>query len=114
MLGRKRRLPDLFSFDHMSVGRAERQAVNHVVQGTAAEIMKIAMIRVDRAFEDTPFTLILTVHDEIVSLCPEGMELEAKALVVSAMDGITLNEQPIIDVPLVVSCETAKRWSEAK
>jgi DNA polymerase I-like protein with 3'-5' exonuclease and polymerase domains len=114
LLGRKRRLSDLFSFDHMSVGRAERQAVNHIVQGTAAEIMKIAMIRVDKAFEDTPFTLILTVHDEIVSLCPEGMENEAKELVVAAMDGITLNDEPIIDVPLVVSCNTAKRWSEAK
>ena len=114
MLGRKRRLPDLFSYDYKTLGRAERQAVNHIVQGTAAEIMKIAMIRVDRAFQDTPHTLILTVHDEIVSLCPEGLEEEAKELVVSALSGITLNEQPIIDVPLVVTCETAKRWNEAK
>jgi DNA polymerase-1 len=114
LLGRKRRLPDLFSRDYVACGRAERQAVNHVVQGTAAEIMKIAMIRVDKAFANTPFTLILTVHDEIVSICPEGMEDEAKALVVSALSGITLSEQPIIDVPLVVTCETAKRWSEAK
>ena len=114
MLGRKRRLPDLFARDYIPLGRAERQAVNHIVQGTAAEIMKIAMIRVDKAFQDTPFTLILTVHDEIVSLCPEGLETEAKELVVSALSGITLNDKPIIDVPLVVTCEAARRWSEAK
>jgi DNA polymerase I-like protein with 3'-5' exonuclease and polymerase domains len=114
MLGRKRRLPDLFSYDRAALGRAERQAINHRVQGTAAEIMKIAMIRVDRAFADTPFTLILTVHDEIVSLCPEGTEAEAQEVVVAALSGITLSERPIIDVPLVVSCGTAKRWSEAK
>jgi DNA polymerase-1 len=114
MLGRKRRLPDLFARDYVPLGRAERQAINHRVQGTAAEIMKIAMIRVDRAFQDTPFTLILTVHDEIVSICPEGMESEAKELVVSALSGITLNERSIIDVPLVVTCEAARRWSEAK
>jgi DNA polymerase I-like protein with 3'-5' exonuclease and polymerase domains len=76
--------------------------------------MKIAMIRVDKAFQDTPYTLILTVHDEIVSLCPEGLETEAKELVVSALSGITLNDKPIIDVPLVVTCEAARRWSEAK
>jgi len=114
LLGRKRRLPDLFSYDRESVGRAERQAVNHIVQGTAAEIMKIGMIRVDKAFQGSPFTMVLTVHDEIISLCPEGLEDECQELVVSSLNGITLNERPIVDVPLVVSCGTAKRWSEAK
>lgn len=114
LLGRKRRLSDLFSYDRESVGRAERQAVNHIVQGTAAEIMKIGMIRVDRAFQGSPFTMVLTVHDEIISLCPEGLEDECQELVVSSLNGITLNERPIIDVPLVVSCGTAKRWSDAK
>jgi DNA polymerase-1 len=114
LLGRRRRLPDLFSHDSELCSRAERQAINHIVQGTAAEIMKIAMIRVHRAFADSPFTLILTVHDELVSLCPEGLEAQAKGTVVSAMSGITLNDKPIIDIPLVVTCGTAKRWSEAK
>lgn len=115
LLGRKRRLPELYSGDNALKSRAERQAINHRVQGTAAEIMKIAIIRVDRAFQDTPYQMLMTVHDELLSAVPEAEAEQAKAAVVTAMSGICFaNGDPILNVPLVVSCGTAKRWSEAK
>jgi DNA polymerase-1 len=115
LLGRKRRLPDLFSTDNALQKRAERQAINHRVQGTAAEIMKIACIRVDRAFLGTPYKMLMTVHDELISSVPEVDVEAAKSIVLDAMSGITFNNgDPLISVPLVVSCGTAKRWSEAK
>lgn len=115
LLGRKRRLPELYSSDYALKRRAERQAINHRVQGTAAEIMKIAIIRVDRAFEGTPYRMLMTVHDELLSAVPEDEAEQAKSVVMTAMSGIGFaNGDPIINVPLVVSCGTAKRWSEAK
>jgi DNA polymerase-1 len=108
-------LPELYSGDNALKSRAERQAINHRVQGTAAEIMKIAIIRVDRAFQDTPYQMLMTVHDELLSAVPEAEAEQAKAAVVTAMSGICFaNGDPILNVPLVVSCGTAKRWSEAK
>jgi DNA polymerase I-like protein with 3'-5' exonuclease and polymerase domains len=115
LLGRKRRLPDLYSDDNALRTRAERQAINHRVQGTAAEIMKIAIIKVDRAFQGTPYRMLMTVHDELLSSVPQDEAEQAKKAVVTAMSGICFaNGDPIINVPLVVSCGTAKRWSEAK
>jgi DNA polymerase I-like protein with 3'-5' exonuclease and polymerase domains len=114
LLGRRRRLPDLYSEDSFDRSRAERQAINTIVQGTAAEIMKIAMIKVDQAFVGTPFRMLFTVHDELVSSAPEHLGTRAKEVVVAAMRGITLQGQPIISVPLEVSCGIATRWSEAK
>lgn len=115
LLGRKRRLPDLYSADQPLRRRAERQAINHRVQGTAAEIMKIAMIRVNRAFEGTDYRMQMTVHDELISAVPDVDVEAAKAVVVTSMSGISFNNgDPIISVPLVVSCKAAKRWSEAK
>ena len=114
MLGRKRRLPDLYSDDRELRSKAERQAINTIVQGTAAEIMKIAMIKVDRVFAGTPFRMLFTVHDELVCSAPEALGEQAKGVMVSTMSGITLSGQPIIDVPLEVSCGIATRWSEAK
>lgn len=115
LLGRRRRLPDLFAFDNRDLqSRAERQAWNHCIQGTAAEIMKLAMIRVDKQFLGTPFRLLLTVHDELISLAPEDRADECKQLMSDSMSGIMLRGQPIIDVPLVVSCGTARAWNEAK
>jgi DNA polymerase-1 len=115
LLGRKRRLPELYDGDQAKRRRAERQAINHRVQGTAAEIMKIAMIRVNRAFADTPYRMQMTVHDELISAVPEEYVEQAKGVVVTSMSGISFNNgDPIINVPLVVSCKAAKRWSEAK
>lgn len=114
MLGRRRRLPDLYSDDRLDRGRAERQAINHIIQGTAAEIMKIALVRLDKAFIGTPFKALMTVHDEVHSLAPDHLADEAKDIVVTSLSGISLGGRPIIRVPLEVSCGTATSWSQAK
>jgi DNA polymerase I-like protein with 3'-5' exonuclease and polymerase domains len=115
LLGRRRRLPDLYAFDNRDLqSRAERQAWNHRIQGTAAEIMKLAMLKVDRAFLGSPFKLLLTVHDELIALAPEERAEECQLIMESEMSGIMLAGKPIIDVPLVVSCGTARAWNEAK
>lgn len=118
LLGRRRRLPDLYAFsDNELRTRAERQAWNHRIQGTAAEIMKIAMLRVDRAFQalpGQPFKLLLTVHDELIAVAPEDKAEECRDIMVQAMGGIMRGNRPIIDVPLVVSCGIARAWNEAK
>jgi DNA polymerase I-like protein with 3'-5' exonuclease and polymerase domains len=115
LLGRRRRLEDLYDFNDRDLqARAERQAWNHRIQGTAAEIMKIAMLRVDRAFLGTPFKMLLTVHDEIIALAPEDRAEECQAVMTTAMSGIMRSGKPILDVPLVVSCGIARAWNDAK
>jgi DNA polymerase I-like protein with 3'-5' exonuclease and polymerase domains len=115
LFGRRRRLPDLYDFDNRDLqARAERQAWNHVIQGTAAEIMKIAMLRVDRAFLGTPFKMLLTVHDELLAVAPEDQAEECMGVMSTAMSGIMRGGKPILDVPLVVSCGIARAWNEAK
>jgi len=72
-------------------------------------------MNVDRAFEGTSYKMLMTVHDELLSSVPIDEVDQAKNVVVTAMSGICFaNGDPIINVPLVVSCGTAKRWSEAK
>ena len=115
LFGRRRRLPDLYDFDHRDLqARAERQAWNHIIQGTAAEIMKIAMLKVDRVFLGSPFKMLLTVHDELMALAPEDRAEECQEVMTSAMSGILIHRNPILDVPLVVSCGIARAWNEAK
>lgn len=115
LFGRRRRLPDLYDFENRDLqARAERQAWNHCIQGTAAEIMKIAMLRVDQAFLGTPFKMLLTVHDELMAIAPEEQAEECKEVMTTAMSGIMRRGRPILDVPLVVSCGIARAWNEAK
>ena len=72
LFGRRRYIPDLKSRDMGLKSRAERQAFNTVIQGSAADIMKLAIIRAHSCFIDEPdVNLILTVHDELVTVTPE-------------------------------------------
>lgn len=114
ILGRFRRLPELFYDDRKLRSKAERQAVNTVIQGSAADIMKLAMIKLHRVLVDTPASIALTVHDELVIECPTLFVEECKILVVDAMSSITLRDRPILSVPLKVACDAAYRWSDAK
>ena len=111
LLGRKRRLPMLFSKDNGSRGYAERQAVNSLIQGSAADIIKLAMIRLHGMLEDD-MKLILSVHDELVVLCPEESADRCAGLVHEAMLGKEL--QDMISVPLSADVKIVNRWSEAK
>ena len=108
--GRRRRLPDLSSNNDELRSRAERQAVNAVVQGSAADICKRAMIDISEELRNTDCHMLVQVHDEIVVAVPEDDWEGIMPRFVKAMgDGIVLR-----GVPLKVSCHVAHNWSEAK
>lgn len=109
--GRKRRLPQIRWTDDKLRGYAERQAVNTKIQGTAADINKMAMCRFHKAIQGTPFKLVLSVHDELVAYSPIDMVDECKALMLEAMTG---DEIQLLSVPLAADINSGARWSEAK
>lgn len=110
MSGRRRRLPELYFDDQYIRSKAERQAVNAVVQGSAADLCKQAMLDVYTAFEPTPTRLLVQVHDELVARAPLDRAYEDAELMSKAM-----GDGRVIDgVPLRVSCHSAYSWSEAK
>jgi len=106
--GRRRRLIDITSSDQEKVSRAERQAINAVIQGSAADICKDAMIEVFSAFKGTKAKLVVQVHDELVAVSPEDEDVQE--LFINAMG----HNRSIMGVSLKVSCHTARSWSEAK
>jgi DNA polymerase I-like protein with 3'-5' exonuclease and polymerase domains len=111
ILGRRRYLPELFAGEKWERARAERQAFNTKIQGSAADIIKLAMVRLDRALLGVPDTsMTLTIHDEIVTRTPaEHADLVAEKVRV-AMEGITLLKK----VPLVADLKIVDKWAEAK
>lgn len=108
--GRRRRLPDLTSSDSELRSRAERQAINAIVQGSAADICKIAMIDVHEALQSYDAELLVQVHDELVVAVPHKYAEEAQKIMVNAMG----HGRVILGIPLKVSCHSATSWSEAK
>ncbi len=110
LLDRIRLLPDINSTNTNVRGFAERIAINTPIQGTAADLIKIAMIRVDDAFRKRKLksAMLLTVHDELVFEVPRD-EIEAvEALVKEIMEGIWE-----LRVPLKVNIAGGKNWAEA-
>jgi len=108
ILGRKRYLPEIVSRDPYSRSAAERQAFNTRIQGSAADIIKLAMVR---AYKLLPkgAKLLLTVHDELVTLTPIDKVEETVEAIRTAMEGINL-----LKVPLVADITVVDRWGEAK
>jgi len=111
MFGRRRYLPELGSGNPRVRAIGERQALNAPIQGSAADIMKLAMIGVDQALgEDGLATkMILTVHDELVFEVPTGEEDAAKELVEREMTSVA-----DMKVPLVVESSFGETWADAK
>ncbi len=111
LYGRIRWLPDINSKNYNLRENAKRMAINARIQGTAADLLKLAMIRVDRrlAEERADSYLLLTVHDELVLEAPEADIEEVGALVRQEMEHV---EQ--LDVPLVVDLGHGKTWYDAK
>ncbi|MEZ4281713.1 MAG: DNA polymerase I [Myxococcota bacterium] len=110
LFGRRRYLPDLGSRNRTLRQAAERMAVNTVIQGTAADLIKKAMVAVDRAIEAAALeaVMILQVHDELVFEASPG-DLEAlSALVREQMEGAAQ-----LAVPLVVDLGQGRSWREA-
>ncbi len=101
LLGRRRNLPDIASSNRVSREFAERTAINTPIQGTAADIIKLAMVAVDKIItqQSLPARLLLQVHDELVFELPDGGFEPSVTIIKEAM------EQALpLDVPLVVNC----------
>ncbi len=108
--GRRRHLNDLVSVDQQLRARAERQAVNAVVQGSAADICKKAMVDVYDALAPHGARLLVQVHDELVVMVEKDRADELMDLLITAMgDGVIYE-----GIPLKVSCHSAASWAEAK
>ncbi len=110
MLGRRRYLPDLTSDNRQRREMAERMALNAPIQGSAADIMKVAMLGVDRAIRDEGLRsrMLLQVHDELVLEVAPGEREALEALVRREMGGAVP-----MDVPLDVSVGVGESWHAA-
>ena len=109
ILGRRRFLRDINSQNKVLREAAERMAINTPIQGSAADIIKMAMIRVDREFRDRHMRagLVLQVHDELIAEGPETEAPEVERLLTGAMEGVVS-----LSVPLTVSVSRGKHWGE--
>jgi DNA polymerase-1 len=111
MFGRERPIPDINSRNGNARGFAERTAVNSPLQGTAADLIKLAMVRIDAALERERYNsaMLLQVHDELVFECPPE-ELDAVSrLVKHEMEGVC-----DLSVPLLVDVGVGPNWRDAK
>ena len=110
LLGRRRYLPDLASDNRQRREMAERMALNAPIQGSAADIIKVAMLQVDRLIRERGLgsRLLLQVHDELVLEVAPGESAEVRELVVAAMAGAV-----DLRVPLDVSVGEGPNWEAA-
>ena len=108
LMGRKRFIPEIDSKNYAFRASAERQAFNTRIQGSAADVIKLAMVR---AYELIPSEakMLLTVHDEIVTLTPDRLAEQTAEAIREAMEGIQLSK-----VPLIADVKIVQRWGEAK
>ena len=111
LYGRRRWIPDLKSSNFNIRSGAERIALNTPIQGTAADLIKLAMIRVDAALrqEFPEAKLILQVHDELIVECPEEIAPQVAQVVSREMDRVAA-----LSVPLTAEAKFGKSWYDAK
>jgi len=109
--GRLRPMPEINSPDVQARNRAEREAMNTPLQGTAADLMKLAMVKTQKRLEREKMQtrMILTVHDELVFEAPEPEVVQAQAIVREEMEGAYS-----MRVPLKVDLGEGQNWKEAK
>ncbi len=111
MYGRRRHIPELKAKNPQLRGFGERTAMNHPMQGTAADIIKIAMARVSRRLEEEGFAahMILQVHDELDFECPINEVERLTAMVRGVMEHVV-----DLRVPLIAEASTGVTWADAK
>jgi DNA polymerase-1 len=109
IFGRRRYIPAINSQNKTEKAAAERVAVNTPIQGSAADIVKTAMINLDRALgaAASPARLLLQVHDELIFECPKNAAKETAELIKKEMENAVK-----LKIPLKVSLETGKRWGD--
>jgi DNA polymerase-1 len=110
MFGRKRYLPDIHSRNQVVRGNAERNAINAPIQGSAADIIKIAMVRIDERLKSEKFNskMILQVHDELIFEADKEELDRLRDMVIYEMSNAAA-----LDVPLIVEWGTGNNWFEA-
>ena len=111
LFGRRRPVPELSSSNFMQRAFGERVAMNAPIQGTAADIMKIAMIGVNRALKENHMKskLVLQVHDELLIEAHDSEVEQVKEILKREMEGAAS-----LDVPLDIDMQTGSTWYEAK
>ncbi|MGM9588745.1 MAG: DNA polymerase I [Faecousia sp.] len=111
MYGRRRYIPELKSSNFNIRSGAERITLNTPIQGTAADLIKLAMIRVEHALNDQfpEAELLLQVHDELIVECPEAIASQVAALISDQMQDVAK-----LSVPLMAEAKTGKSWYDAK
>jgi DNA polymerase I len=110
LLGRRRYLPDINSRNQAVRGNAERQAINMPIQGSSADMIKLAMIHLDREIQARRLQsrMLLQVHDELVFEVPPREKTAVESLVVGAMQGAMT-----LSVPVKVDIGSGRNWLEA-
>ncbi len=111
LYGRRRYIPELKSSNFNVRSGAERIALNTPIQGTAADLIKLAMIRVERALNEyfPEAELLLQVHDELIVECPEAIASDVASLISQEMEHVAQ-----LTVPLTAEAKYGKSWYEAK
>jgi DNA polymerase-1 len=111
LFGRRRSLPELKSSNFNLRAFGERAAMNTPIQGTAADVIKIAMVNAHRRFkaEGVNAKLILQVHDALIAECPEAEAARVKSLLTEEMESAAA-----LSVPLKADAHVGKSWFDAK
>jgi DNA polymerase-1 len=114
LLGRRRTVPSILSGDRGKRSAAERQVFNSLIQGGAADLIKLGMIRTDdRLQQHVPEAyLTMTIHDELVAVSPRNKAEQVRELMIDGMTGPGI--QRYVKVPLTVECSIGERWSDCK
>jgi DNA polymerase-1 len=109
LMGRRRAFPELHSQAARERAYAERSAVNSPLQGTAADVIKVAMVRLDQLLEEREpaCRMLLQVHDELLFELPEGQIDEVARLCKEVMEGACE-----LDVPLIVDVSVGENWRD--
>lgn len=105
LFGRRRYVPEIKSFIQQVRASAERMAINMPIQGTSADIIKLAMVEIDKNIANDDVRMVLQVHDELVFEIKKGKEKKAIADIKEVMEEICK-----LKVPLVVEAEVGERW----
>jgi DNA polymerase-1 len=111
LLGRERPIPEMNSRNPSARGFAERTAVNSPLQGTAADLIKLAMVHIDRRMREDKHqaAMLLQVHDELVFEAPPGETQKLSAMVKHEMEQVYA-----LEVPLVADIGVGENWRDAK
>ena len=109
--GRRRDMPEIRSTNFQRRSLAERMAMNTPIQGTAADIIKLAMIRTYKALQEAGLKsrMLLQVHDELVLEVPQEELPQVKDLLKQSME-----QAAELQVPLTIDINAGKNWAEAK